>query len=293
MITLISTKSYKAAVLAIMASLILTGCSSPKTELQHYENLQDGMLYGAYYGVSTLSVDTIAYSYNGIQKLNTSDIELPDSIDPAITHSILSFIIGLGVSTDFAIAESDLAFKKATNARAKYLAYSAQSLAFYNQGWHGLAKQRADIIKHDPMFAAVKDSYPTDQLISYLILGSSAVHNGDISTANEMFTIIGERLGKPWLSGVAKATAFAFNGSFFNAIEMLRVLMSDPALTAYERGKLNEFKEIAQSALSDEQKKKELANAADNFVLEQIKNQSNEFYQQYLSDLQEFAKGYF
>ncbi|MEM5552860.1 hypothetical protein HJP15_17585 [Pseudoalteromonas sp. NEC-BIFX-2020_002] len=45
--------------------------------------------------------------------------------------------------------------------------------------------------------------------------------------------------------------------------------------------------------MDERKKEKRASNAADNFVLEQIKNQSNEFYQQYLSDLQEFAKGYF
>lgn len=95
------------------------------------------------------------------------------------------------------------------------------------------------------MFSVVKSSYPKDQLIAYLILGSSAVHNGDLTTANEMFTIIGEYIDKPWLPSVAKAVTFAFNCSFFNAVDMLQVLLSDPSLTQYERAKLAELKVIA------------------------------------------------
>ncbi|MDQ9091121.1 hypothetical protein RC083_05895 [Pseudoalteromonas haloplanktis] len=272
-------------------SIALIGCRSTKTEQQQYHELQDGIFYGAYYGVSTVSVDTLAYTYNTVQELNESENELLESIDPAITHATLSFLIGLGVSADFAVAESDLAYKKADNPRAKYLAYSAQSLAFYSQGWRGLAKQRADLIKHDPMFAAVKTSYPKDQLIAYLILGSSAVHNGDLTTANEMFTIIGEQIDKPWLPSVAKAVTFAFNGSFFNAVDMLQVLLTDPSLTQYERAKLAELEVIAQSSLSTTQKQQAMANLADNFVFEKIKSGSSDLYQQYLTDLQSYAKG--
>ena len=287
MTALNSIPFVKLAACSLFCVALLSGCKSTKTEQQQYADLQDSFSYETYRGVSNTSVDTIAYGYNKLQK---EQLEQIGAIEPTLTHAMMSYILSLGVSKDFAIAESDLALAKATDMRGKYLAYSAQSLAFYNKGWRKMAKQKADFIRTDPLFATVSQSYPKEQLISYLILGSVAVRDGDLATAQNMFYVIGEQIEKPWLPSLAKALTVALNGSTIDSLIMLKDISTDPSLNGYEREKIAELMDVAQSKLSDKKKRQKITSIADDFFLDRIKDKSSILYRDLITDLQKYTE---
>lgn len=277
----------KQLALLVIAVFFLSGCKSTKTEQQQYAQLQSSFSYGTYSGLSDTGVETIAYGYNRINKDQLEDL---GAIDPTLTHAMMSYFFSLGVSQDFAIAESDLALAKAHDLRSQYLAFSAQSLAFYNKGWRKMAKQKADFIRTDPVFRNVSQSYPKEQLVSYLILGSVAIREGDLHTTQNMFQVIAEQTQKPWLPSLAKAVSVILNGSMIDAVVMLKDISTDPTLNQYERDKIAEVIGIASSDLKVSRKKQQITQLTDDFFLDRIKDKSTKVYRNLISELQNYTK---
>ncbi|QLJ09010.1 hypothetical protein [Pseudoalteromonas sp. JSTW] len=271
---------------SVLSIALLSACKSTKSEHQQYTELQRSFSYEAYSGVSDTSVDTIAYGYKTLQKERLKQV---GEIEPTLTHAMMSYILSMGLSNDFAIAESDLALAKAIDIRGKYLAYSAQSLAFYNKGWRKMAKQKADFIRTDPLFKTVSQSYPKEQLISYLIIGSVAVRDGDLATVQNMFYVIGEQIEKPWLPSLAKAITVTLNGSMLESLVMLKDISTDPSLNAYEQAKISELIGIAGSKLSDKNKRQQITRITDDFFLDRIKDNSVSLYRDLITNLQKYT----
>ncbi|AXV64526.1 hypothetical protein D0907_04130 [Pseudoalteromonas lipolytica] len=153
-----------------------------------------------------------------------------------------------------------------------------------------MAKQKADFIRTDPLFKTVSQSYPKEQLISYLIIGSVAVRDGDLATVQNMFYVIGEQIEKPWLPSLAKAITVTLNGSMLESLIMLKDISTDPSLNAYEQEKISELIGIVGSKLSDKNKRQQITRITDDFFLDRIKDNSVSLYRDLITNLQKYTE---
>ena len=105
-----------------------------------------------------------------------------------------------------------------------------------------------------------------------------------------MFYVIGEQIEKPWLPSLAKALTVTLNGSTIDSLVMLKDISTDPSLNGYEREKIAELMDVAQSKLSDKKKRQKITYIADDFFLDRIKDKSSTLYRDLITDLQKYTE---
>lgn len=269
-ISLISTLFFSVAATASLNS-----------EQKKFTKLEKKWLYKAYRKISTESIRGITQAVN----FTSQDVE---KLDRAEIHAILGFMWSLGLDADFAIADSKLALRKSSTLKDKYIAEKALTLAMYNKGWVELANAKSKSIQADPEFTGFAEKYNKEQLIANLIVGSLAIREGNLKVVENTFAKVSQETEKPWISTLAKTATLVLNGSLLDAPGHLTALLSDPALTAYERERISEISDLAAGEMTEQRKQNKFSQLVNGLMFESLKDSSSMAYKDLVEQLSQY-----
>ncbi len=269
-ISLISTLFFSVAAIASLNS-----------EQKKFNKLEKKWLYKAYRKISTESIRGITQAVN----FTSQDVE---KLDRAEIHAILGFMWSLGLDADFAIADSKLALRKSSTLKDKYIAEKALTLAMYNKGWVELANAKSKSIQADPEFTGFAEKYNKEQLIANLIVGSLAIREGNLKVVENTFAKVSQETEKPWISTLAKTATLVLNGSLLDGPGHLTALLSDPALTAYERERISEISDLAAGEMTEQRKQNKFSQLVNGLMFESLKDSSSMAYKDLVEQLSQY-----
>lgn len=269
-ISLISTLFFSVAATASLNS-----------EQKKFTKLEKKWLYKAYRKISTESIRGITQAVN----FTSQDVE---KLDRAEIHAILGFMWSLGLDADFAIADSKLALRKSSTLKDKYIAEKALTLAMYNKGWAELANEKSKSIQANPEFTGFAEKYNKEQLIANLIVGSLAIREGNLKVVENTFAKVSQETEKPWISTLAKTATLVLNGSLLDAPGHLTALLSDPALTAYERERISEISDLAAGEMTEQRKQNKFSQLVNGLMFESLKDSSSMAYKDLVEQLSQY-----
>ncbi|WP_440876979.1 hypothetical protein [Thalassotalea sp. PLHSN55] len=256
--------------------------ASVESEQKKYDKLQDKWLYKSYYKLSKKTI-------KGITKVYNLQADETKQVNSSNTHALLAFMWSMGVNKKFAIADSSLANKNADSIKEQYIAQTVLTIAMYNRGWTELAKDMTQKSQHNPEFSGLSEKFHKEQLFANLMIGSLAIREGDLKVTQEAFNKIALATDKPWLPSLAKTATLAANGSILDAIANTKTLLADPTLTAYEREQLEQLKEkLTKDGSTGESM--DIAQLVDRLIFDSIKTESNQAYQQLISQLSDYIE---
>lgn len=221
--------------------LLLSACAStPKTEQQQYDEMQDSLSYVTLEQLSGKTVNPSLYLYN--KQLKSDDYP---EVHPELVHSLASVIFAIGRKPMWAVVEANLALNAAKDDTGRYVAYSALSIALYSNGWEGLGAKYAAKASALENGASLDDKYKDSRLTAKVIVGIFAINQGDGEAAEKLFTELGAETGNTWLPLAAHGAAIAISGPDLSTVPKLKKLASRSADTLAEKQKLSELQAIA------------------------------------------------
>jgi hypothetical protein len=217
----------------VTASLVvqLAGCaSSPKTQSDHYRDLQNGTIYKTYQKVSVKAMKPVVKEYNReLAKDNRAQV------GETHVHALLGFIWLASSEPDFALAEADYALGQARDPRDRYNALAIQALAMHQQGWYHLARQKsteAGILSKTHGF-----SNRYTNILALVHVSGAALAAMDYNIPHTISAVreAGEVLDQKWIVQLGDGTQEVYDGANTKAIARLERLQKDPKLSDKER----------------------------------------------------------
>jgi hypothetical protein len=208
-------------VLQLAILIILTACSSKKTERELYEDAKSGITYRTYKTTSDLVVATSVKGYN---------LQQPDSLQlqPVYAHLMLGYFWSVSGKPSLAFAEADIA-SESPEGNVKFLAQTLNSITMYQQGWHALAKEESTLAtQHLDKKPDSKITYEAS--IFYLIMGTLYVKEKDFSQASFFWAGFGNETGINWPYQLSDAAAELQKGNIQTGLQKIKVITQDPTV---------------------------------------------------------------
>lgn len=219
--------------MAIAAMVLLAGCGEPPSESEQLQELQTGLVYRSYSGISASGVPTLIEQYN-----NQLGQEQGLPFTAGDMHAVLAVLWGISAKPALALAEADLARQTDIAGHNQVLIDSAAAVALYQQGWPGLAHAMAErprlAVAEPERLAEVNN----EQLGLFVVLAYLGFVEKDEAMTNYAFDGLATISEITWLPTLGKAGIKIQQGELQDGVIILKQLLNDPSLPAQERAQL-------------------------------------------------------
>ncbi|MBF7074185.1 hypothetical protein ISG33_12315 [Glaciecola sp. MH2013] len=227
-------------VIAVAFVIGLSACSStPKTEQEQFNELQRSISFKAFKKITDKTVNPSLELYNKKKKQDQSEVH------PEIVHAFTSVSLALANYPTFSAASAVLATEAADDDIGRYVAYSAMSLSLHSNGWDELGSQYAAMASIEEKGEVLDEKYQDARITAKVILGLSAIQQGDGVSAESLFSELGDKTGQDWLPIVAHGAAILMDGPGLSTISKLNTFANREDISFSQKQKLLQLRMLA------------------------------------------------